>query len=91
MRKSEEPFFRIDSKKCLLWFQLSKTSSSERKAADSVQCPSCTRLKCGLEHQARRTCPSKRQDSSSNAKLSYMSPQSQLKRRQNQKMEMDEN
>ena len=92
LRKSIEPLFHVDSVNCRLWFQLSKSSSSKHKEAESVKCPSCVRLKCDLEHQARRTSgesPSKkikRQEATSHAKLTYMSPDSLAKRKLNQKM-----
>ena len=77
---------------CRLWFQLSKSSSSKHKEAETVKCPSCVRLKCDLEHQARCTSgesPSKKirhQEATSHAKLTYMSPDSSAKRKLNQKM-----
>ena len=84
--KTSEPFLRVDSVKCLLWHKLGMTASSVRKEASCVMCPPCVRLKCDIEHQARRTkeeSPSKkkeRQDTSSRARLSYMSPESRVQR-----------
>lgn len=87
------PFIRVESVKCLLWFQLGVTCKPERRYADSVVCQSCVKLKCDLERQVNRTeseSPSKklnRQGSSSRARLTYMSPASQKKRRVNQQNE----
>lgn len=96
LRKTEEPFLHIDSVRCLLWFLLGKTISVQRREAEAVICPPCVKLRGNLDHQARRTAaesPSKRvkrQDASSHARLSYMSPASQAKRKEHQKKERDE-
>lgn len=93
VQKTDVPFIHVESIKCLLWFQQGKTTSRDRREADSVVCPPCVRLKCDLEHQAGQSVaesPSKkvkRQQSSSRAKLSNMSPASQLKRKGSQMME----
>jgi hypothetical protein len=50
---STEPFLRNDSTSGQMWFQLSKSSSNERKEADSVLCPKCVRLRCDLKYQAK--------------------------------------
>ena len=81
--KTTEPFCRIDSINCLLWFELGAKCTNERRLADTVVCPSCVRLKSDLQHQLKRTTaesPSKRlkrQSSLSRAHLTYMSPSSQ--------------
>ena len=36
VRRSNEPFVRVDSVHCLLWFELGKTCSYERRLDDSV-------------------------------------------------------
>ena len=93
LRKSTEPFLRIDSVNCLLWFELGKTSSKQRRETSEVLCPSCTRLKSDISYQMKRTeeeSPSKklrRQQSSSHARLTYMSPTSNLQRKTNQKQQ----
>ena len=86
VRITLEPFHRVDSSNCLMWTELGRTASKEHKEANEVLCRNCSRLRCNLEHQVRRTMdqgPSKRikqQDPSSHARLSYMSPNSQSKR-----------
>ena len=55
LRKTEEPFLRIDSVRCLLWFRLGKTASVQRREAESVVCPPCVKLRGDLDHQLRRT------------------------------------
>ena len=78
-----------------MWFKLGKTSSRERSQASSVLCQPCVRLKCDLDQQLTRTRNEslskkiKRQDPSSSARLSYMSPNSQLQRHKNKKVERD--
>ena len=87
-----EPFHRIDSVKCEMWFQLGKRSPKLRRDASEVLCQHCVRLRCDLQHQRNRTSkesPSKklkRQEASSHARLSYMSPHSRAKRSQNQRI-----
>ena len=93
VRKMSEPFLRVDSVNCLLWFELSKSSTMERRKASAVLCPPCTRLKCDIARQVSRTqeeSPSakkRRQHGSSHARLSYMSPSSQMERKANQRKE----
>ena len=89
VRQTEFPFARVDSVKCLLWFELAPNAKVSEKASTEVRCGFCKRLISDLECQKRRKIsesPSrkvKRQSASSRARLSYMSPASQLKRRQN--------
>ena len=93
VRKTQEPVFRIDSVSCSLWFELGANCRLHRREAGAVMCPSCVRLKCDLQHQVNRTSiesPSKkikRQASLSHARLSYMSPSNQQKRKSNQQNE----
>ena len=93
VRKIQEPFDHVDSVNCLLWFKLGKRASKEHRDASEVECSKCVRLRCNLEHQKRRTeneSPAKklkRQEASSRAPLTYMSPASQSKRVQNQRIE----
>lgn len=91
VHRTQEPFLHVASVNCLLWFELAAKCSIEKKEAkDGVMCPACVRLKCDLQHQANRTAmesPSKkkaRQQSSSRARLTYMSPASKERRRTNQ-------
>lgn len=86
VRETVEPISRVDSVGCLMWFEIGKVKvSKERREAEELLCPNCVRMKSNLDHQVRRTVaesPSKkikRQCPSSCARLSYMSPQSQMK------------
>ena len=87
VRLTDCPFQRVDSVKCKLLFELAHNASKEDKDAEEVRCSFCKRLVTDLEHQKRRTnaeTPTrkvKRQHPSSRARLSYMSPASQTKRR----------
>lgn len=93
VRITLEPFHRIDANKCLMWTELGRTASRERREATEVLCRYCVRLRCNLNHQVRRTKdqgPSKRmkqQDPSSRARLSYMSPNNKSKRTVNKRIE----
>ena len=93
VRITQEPFHRIDSRNCLMWTELGRTTSSERREASEVLCRNCTKLRCNLDHQVRRTVeqgPSKKikqQGPSSHARLSFMSPNSQSKRMTNKRIE----
>lgn len=93
VRRTTEPFDRVDSINCLMWFEIGKKARKERREANEVVCSRCVRLRCDLERQIKRTeneSPSKkikRQNPSSRARLSYMSPTSQLKRAQSQRIE----
>ena len=97
LRQTTTPFLRVESVSCELWHKLPSNASREQREAEVLLCRQCVRLKCNLERQARRTqeeSPSKRikrQCSSSRARVSYMSPQSQMKRKQNAKMKRDNN
>ena len=89
VRKTVFPFARVDSVNCLLWFKLARNAKASEKVSTEVRCGPCKRLITDLEWQKHNTTsesPSrklKRQSASSRARLSYMSPASQLKRRQN--------
>lgn len=78
---------------CKLYHQLPSNASLADKSAREVACSACKRLVRDLEWQLKRTAsesPSrkiKRQSSTSRARLMYMSPASQLKRKQNAAME----
>ena len=95
VRMMTTPFLRIDSTSCPMWFELGKCASRLKKEAEAVTCTQCVRLKCNLDRQVKRTqdeSPSKRakrQAPSSRARLTYMSPSSQLKRKHNAKVERD--
>ena len=79
VRKTQEPFLRIDSVSCSIWFELGANCRLNRREAGAVMCPSCVRLKCDLQHQVNRTSsesPSKkikRQARLSHARLCYVS------------------
>ena len=89
VRQTLEPFDRIDSINCRLWFQPASNATRAEKSAQEVQCSARKRLVSDLNCQRRRTLkesPSrtvKRQSSSSRARLKYMSPASQQNRRSN--------
>ena len=89
VRYCAAPFQRVDSVNCMLWYQLPMNALLVDKHAKEVLCSSCKRLKSDLDWQRKQTmCESpsrklKRQASSSKAKLSYMFPSSQAKRKQN--------
>lgn len=74
---------------------MGKCASRLKKEAEAVTCTQCVQLKCNLDCQVKRTqdeSPSKRakrQASSSQARLTYMSPSSQLKCKHNAKVERD--
>ena len=87
VQETEEPFARVDSINCKLWFQLASNATSAEKSAKEVQCSPCKRLVTDLNCQRRRTLAEgpgrkmKRQSSSSRARLTYMSLASQQKRK----------
>ena len=89
VRYCTSPFQRVDSVNCVLWFKPPVNASLSEKFSKEVMCTACKRLKSDLDWQRKRTlCESpsrkvKRQAASSKAKLTYMSPASQLKRKQN--------
>ena len=82
------PFQRVDSQRCSLLFELAHNASTAEKESSDVMCYPCKRLINHLEHQKKRTAAEtpkkkiKRQHPSSKARLSYMSPASQAKRKQ---------
>ena len=88
VRLTEFPFQRVDSQRCSLLFELTHNASTAEKEPSDVMCYPCKRLINHLEHQKRRTAAEtptkkiKRQHPSSKARLSYMSPASQAKRKQ---------
>jgi len=93
VRYCTAPFRRVDSPKCKLWFTLPVNAPLSDKFSKEVLCPACRQMKSHLDWQKKRTqseSPTrkvKRQAPSSKAKLTYMSPASQLKRKQNVLME----
>ena len=84
---TEFPFKRIDSVNCKFLFQLAHSATVAEKLSKEVKCYPCKRLVTDLKHQKRNTeaeTPTrkvKRQRPSSQARMSYMSPASQAKRR----------
>jgi len=81
------PFTRVDSVNCKLWFKPALNLSATEKEASEVKCPPCKRLVHDLNWRKQNKeaeSPSKkikRQDPSSRARLQYMSPHSQQKRK----------
>ena len=45
VRKTAEPFCRIESVSCLLWFDIGKRASATRRESESLLCQQCVRLK----------------------------------------------
>ena len=89
VRFSTAPFKRVDSVNCKLWYELPVNAPLTDRFTKEVMCSACKRLKRDLDWQRKHTLsesPSrhmKRQAPSSRAKLTYMSPASQSKRKQN--------
>ena len=89
VRQTKEPFARVDSVNCKLWFQLASNATSAEKRSKEVRCSACKRLVTDLDCQRRRTLaesPTRklnRQSSSSRARLSKMFPFSRQKRKSN--------
>ncbi|XP_065894808.1 uncharacterized protein [Dysidea avara] len=87
VRLTTFPFKRVDSVDCSLLFQLAHNATKEEKSSKEVKCYPCKSLLLYLKHQKRRTSSetptrkTKRQQPSSRARMSYMSPASQAKRR----------
>jgi len=93
VRYTESPFYRVESVNCNRWFTPPSNYPVADKCKAEVICPAFKRLISHLNRQLERTISEspakkiKRQASSSRARLSYMSPSSQLKRNQNASME----
>jgi len=91
--RTKTPFYRVYLVNCKLWFELPSNARLAEKALPEVLCSACKRLVSHLNWQLKCTMeesPSKmikRQSASSRARLSYMSPASQLKRKQHAIME----
>ena len=91
VRQIDTPVHRVESSKCLKWHKIGKTTSQERKQAAEVLCRSCIIQRSHLDRQVQRKLAEsparklKRQRPSSSAKLSYMSPFSQRKRKERQR------
>jgi len=87
VRLSEFPFQQVDSQRCFLYFELAHNASRAEKELGVVMYHPYKCLITDLEHQKRKTAqesPERRiqwQNPSSKARLSYMSPASQAKRR----------
>ena len=87
VRLTDFPFHRVHSVKCDLLFELARNATKEEKDAKEVKCYPCKDLVRHLERQKTRTLKetptrkAKRQRPSSRARLSYMSPASQAKRK----------
>ena len=93
VQQTIEPFVRVDSVNCKLWFTSANNATIAEKSSREVRCSACKRLVTNLDCQRRRTLaesPSrklKRQSSSSRTRLTYMSPASQQKRKSNAQSE----
>ena len=93
VRQTESPFLRVDSVNCALWFLLAPNATATEKSSKEVKCTACKRLVTDLDCQRRRTLSEspgrklKRQAPSSRARLLYMSPASQQKRKQRTQVE----
>ena len=93
--RMESPVHRIDSKLCPMWFKLGKTVSAQKRELEEVLCCHCCRLLSDLDRQVKRTeaespeRKKKRQNPSSKARITYMSPASQKKRKQKTQVERD--
>lgn len=93
VRYCTTPFQRVDSVNCALWFKPPVNAPLSEKSSKEVMCSACKRLKSDLDWQKKQTLSEsplrkiKRQAASSKAKLTYMSPTSQFKRKQNVLME----
>ena len=88
VRQSSYPFSRVDSVNCKLLFVPAANVTVVEKEASEVKCSACKGLIHYLNLQKKRTLAEspgrkiKRQQPSSRARLQYMSPASQQKRKQ---------
>ena len=88
VRHNSFPFSWVDSVNCKLLFVPAANVSAAEKEAREVKCPACKRLIHDLNLQRNRTLSEspgrkiRRQNPSSRARLQYMSPSSQQKRKQ---------
>ena len=91
LRRANSPFERIDSCNCLLFHKLAKNASIIEKELECVLCSACKRLVSDLNQRLKTAVSSpvkvKRQQTSSNCPLKYMSPSSQKKRKENAQRE----
>ena len=91
IRRVDSPFERIDSCNCLLFHKLAKNASIIEKDLECVPCGACKRLLSDLNQRLKTAVSSsdkvKRQQSSSNCPLKYMSPSSQKKRKESTRRE----
>ena len=93
VRETTSPFHRVDSVNCVIWFLLAPNTRLAEKKSKQVRCGACKRLVTDLNCQLQRTLketPTRklnRQAVSSRARLTYMSPASQLQRKQNAQTE----
>ena len=94
IRSRSTPIHRVESVKCLRWHKIGKTSSIDKRQASEVLCKSCIVQRSHLDRKVQRKLAespgrkSKRQCASSKAKLTYMSPLSQQKRKYDQRQKM---
>ena len=55
VRRTEAPFYRVDSVNCKLWFELPSNAAVADKALAEVLCSACKRLITDLNWQLKRT------------------------------------
>ena len=90
---SEEPFKRICSVQCKLWYPIARSCSKAQKRSSEVMCVECVKLRGYLKNSADRIAavsPGQKvqhQQSSSHYPLKYLSPASQKIRENNRKAE----
>ena len=93
VHETTSPFHRVDLVNCVIWFLLAPNARLAEKKSKQVRCGGCKRLVTDLNCQLQRTLketPTRklnRQAVSSRARLTYMSPASQLQRKQNAQTE----
>ena len=90
---TEEPFKRVCSVRCKLWFPIARSCSKAQKQALEVTCSECVWLKVHQKNSSNRIAamsPSRKvqpQQSSSTYLLTYLSPTSRKIREMNRKAE----
>ena len=89
---SDEPFKRVASKQCLLWYRMPRNLSRDQKKSHEVICGKCRILRSQLKGAVKRTsevtpeAKLRRQQASSSFPMRYLSPESLEKRKMNIKL-----
>lgn len=84
-----DPFTRIASQKCLVWFPIPRSTTKQKKMASEVACTECAKLKHDLRRAANRISSAKpetkvqHQQAESSYPLKYLSPASLKTRKAN--------